>query len=276
MMIPVIRYLSHIFPHQTWPFASIFSGHWLLPVQRTNISHPWEKENQLPSNMPWGEDLLIPNRLNSGEGVINWFPSIISLQKMGPHFPSEHLFQPRDNPFIFGPLIWAISQKSAQGPILLQGAPPNPSTSINQSSHPEVAATSTKLQDANTVCVEHRRGRSPRRRFGEAWECDGVTGLVQALTYVVGKSVTEYGQHPGRLTAGIENTPLEKKNPLPNHHFQVHQPPKWVESRENFHGWSFEGSTVTPRPSEKSTQFGAVIFSDGRNGKPMCQATHKL
>lgn len=50
---------------------------------------------------------------------------------------------------------------------------------------------------------------------GEAWECDGVTGLVQALTYVVGKSVTEYGQHPGRLTAGIENTPLEKKNPLP-------------------------------------------------------------
>ena len=146
--------------------------------------------------------------------------------------------------------IGVISQKSAQGPILLQGTPPNPSTSINQSSHPEVAATSTKLQDANTVCVEHRRGRS-RRRFGEAWECDGVTGLVQALTYVVGKSVTEYGQHPGRLTAGIENTPLEKKNPLPTKpSFSGSPTPEmsWVEGKFSWvKFWGFNGRAETFR-----------------------------
>lgn len=184
MMIPVIRYLSHIFPHETWPFASIFRGHCLLPLQRTNISHPWEKRLG-------GEDLLIPNWLNFG-GRSHQLVSVDNFtSKNGPPLPFWAFISAQGQPIYFWAIdIGAISQKSAQGPILLQGAPPNPSTSINQSSHPEVAATSTKLQDANTVCVEHRRGRS-RRRFREAWECDGVTGWCKPW-HMCWEKVTEF------------------------------------------------------------------------------------
>ena len=176
MMIPVIRYLSHIFPHETWPFASIFSGDCLLPLQRTNISHPWEKRLG-------GEDLLIPNWLNFGGGSHQLFPSEFPFKNGPPS--SQAVISAQGDPFFGGPFIGCFSTPFRT---IVVCAPPNPSTNPStESSHPEVAATSTKLQDANTVCVEHRRGRSPRRRFGEAWECDGVTGLVQALTYVLEK-----------------------------------------------------------------------------------------